>query len=95
MMRELKIVGAVLVAWFVIYAWVMRFVGFGRKGHRNFFSHFPFVSTAIRIVWLLFIPAVSVWYFNVAVHPLVFTGLVGAFFGLSLADTLHFVGDVV
>lgn len=102
MMRELKIIGALIFAWFSIYAYVMRFVGVGRKGHRNFFSHFPVISTTIRIAWLLLFPLISIpiyliWkngYSEYLLLPQVVFSVLGVICGLSLADTVHYMLDV-
>lgn len=103
MMKELKIVGALLFAWFSVYAYLMRFAGLGKKGHRNFFSHFPGVSTVIRLAWLLLFPLVSIpIYFSIQrgfgeyfVLPVTITCAVGVVAGLSIADTLHYVLDIL
>jgi len=93
-MRELKIFGAFFAAYFLVYAYLMRFVGIGRKGHRNFFSHFPIVSTAIRLAWVLAIPAAVIWWYRIEPQTWWWITLVGIFSGLTLADTMHWFADV-
>lgn len=94
MMADFKIVGALITGWFVPYAYLMRFVGTDkRKGHRNFFSHFPGVSTIIRLAWLLWPTYLGVWYQYGVTIPLDKTIIV--FAGLTLADTLHYGADVL
>jgi len=96
LMRELKIFGLFIVVVYFPYAYAMRFVGFGRKGHRNFFSHFPLVSTIIRVAWLLAIPLLCLWYFKVPVpYERLMYPLVAAVAGLTLSDTLHFAADMM
>lgn len=94
LMRDFKIFGVVIVMWFMPYAYIMRFVGLGRKGHRNFFSHFPLIGSLIRLFWLVS-PAAAAWiYFDLPLYPEMGYALVGVYLGLSLADGLHFIGDL-
>lgn len=94
LMRELKIIGVVITMWFLPYAYVMRFVGLGRKGHRNFFSHFPGVSTAIRLIWLL-VPIYTPVIYFAGYQPgwLDANLLSGVWLGLTIADTIHYFAD--
>lgn len=87
------IIGYPVYLWWQVYAYtVARMFG----GHRAFLNHFPFISTAVRLVWV-FLPAIG--YFTIAGFPefslSVLLALSGIYVGLSLADTLHFVLDVV
>lgn len=94
LMRDFKIFGVIIVMWFMPYAYLMRFVGLGRKGHRNFFSHFPFVGSAIRLFWLVS-PIAAAWiYFNFPIYPEMGYALAGILLGLSLADGIHLIGDL-
>lgn len=94
MMEELGPVGVVGVMLFFPYAYMMRFLGIGRRGHRNFFSHFPYISTTIRILWLLLIPGLLLWKF----YPIIFlwapTIVGGLVAGLGFADFLHWLADI-
>jgi uncharacterized metal-binding protein len=85
MVNEIPILGTLLVGYSSIYGAVFR------RHHRSFITHFPVVSTAIRAVyffwWLYF--AINVLYD----YQLLF--LVGVFIGLSIADTIHYVLDMV
>jgi hypothetical protein len=94
MMKHFKLFGAMMVAYWLPYAYVMRFVGLGRKGHRNFFSHFPGISTAIRLGWILVIPIGLTIYYNFTPPYHAILGLVGVWAGLTFADTLHYIMDV-
>jgi len=94
MMGELKIFGAITTAWFLPYAYIMRFVAIGRKGHRNFFSHFPGVGTVIRLVWMFWAIALVFWWYRWDyTYPLHI--LLGIFVGLTLADGVHYIADVL
>lgn len=96
MMRELKIFGVALVMWFVPYAYFMRFVGIGRKGHRNFFSHFPGVSTIIRVAWMLWLPLLILWwYYPIERSVLLRDGLAALIVGLTFADLIHYLADAL
>jgi hypothetical protein len=52
--------------------------------HRSFFSHFPIISTLIRVTWAIF-PLVLLWY--LPVHTILWL------IGLILADTVHYLLD--
>jgi uncharacterized metal-binding protein len=93
MMRELKIIGVFLVMYFFLYAYLMRFVGIGRKGHRNFFSHFPGISTAIRLGWVVIPVAILLTHFGVHIPTISYTIVLGIFAGLTIADGLHYLAD--
>lgn len=95
MMDDFKIFGAFMVAYWFPYAYLMRFVGLGRKGHRNFFSHFPVVGSSIRFVYLLFPFVIIFYYFSIPINPWFIPTLLGALIGLSIADTLHWAADTL
>jgi uncharacterized metal-binding protein len=94
LMEDFKIVGVVVVMIYFPYAYLMRFVGLGKHGHRNFFSHFPFVSTAIRLLWLLILPLVLLyWLAGYTLGFYALQTLLGVFLGLGIADSYHAVAD--
>lgn len=94
LLRRYGILGLLVVMWFMPYAYVMRFVGFGRKGHRNFFSHFPGVGTLIRHRWL-FLPAdvVLLWSGSADLQTVYLAIMVGLLLGGTIADTIHYIAD--
>jgi uncharacterized metal-binding protein len=94
MMRELKVFGVLLTMLYLPYAYLMRFVGIGRRGHRNFFSHFPVIGTAIRLAWLLMIPGLIAWHYGFQPTQDLIHGLFGVLIGLSIADWLHWAADM-
>jgi hypothetical protein len=94
LMEDFGIFGSIIVGYFVIYAYLMRFVGIGKKGHRNFYSHFPGVSTIIRLIWLLAPPTLVSWWF-MDIPTELWVLYAGLFCGLLLADCIHFILDYV
>lgn len=91
MMREWKIFGVFLFMYFAPYAYIMRIFG----GHRSFLTHFPVISTGIRLAYLLALPAIFIFTNNIQVPVYVLFILVGVWAGLSYADFLHWVHDVL
>lgn len=83
MMNELKITGYLLYGISSIYGAIFR------RFHRKWMTHFPGISTAIRMAFIL-LPIGLLWngVFN---FPVV---LIGIWFGLSIADGLHYVADM-
>ena len=88
------IFGAVFVGWSTAYAVIMRAFG----GHRSDFSHWPVLSTAIRLMWfspfiigpLLLIQRVVAGGVNAITSIELLFGL---FCGLCVADSLHYFAD--
>lgn len=95
MMDDFKIFGAFMVAYWFPYAYLMRFIGIGRKGHRNFFSHFPVVSTIIRFLYLAIPVILAFYYFDLPVRPEYALIVTGVLVGMSIADTLHWAADML
>lgn len=97
MMNELKLLGAMLVGWFVPYSYIMRFVGIGRKGHRNFFSHTPFIGTVIRLAWLMMFPPIGypLFYFRPEITFGVVMFMFGVLWGMTMADAIHWMADII
>lgn len=93
-MRSLKILGVFFTMWFFPYAYIMRFVGIGRKGHRNFFSHFPGVSTLIRLLWLYALPVFLWWWYVSDIPTLAWVSFAYYWLGLTLADAIHYILDI-
>ncbi|MEI7556799.1 metal-binding protein [Candidatus Chlorohelix sp.] len=73
--------------------------------HRSFFSHFPIISTVLRIVYLLWLPILLTYFLGSAiqssVRETVFDWVPGAFpyliflvAGMMCSDTLHFFLDI-
>jgi uncharacterized metal-binding protein len=67
-------------------------------GHRSWVSHFPIVSTFIRLFYLLLLPGIVLYLLTGNVEPIArgvyspdFWWFVG---GLGLSDTVHFLMDI-
>jgi len=59
--------------------------------HRSTLSHFPIFSTAFRVLYLSPIPLAFVLYHNIT--PTL--NWLYAFIGLCVADTIHYIADVL
>lgn len=82
--NELSIVGKIIVGYSTIYGAVFR------RYHRSFLTHFPGISTSIRLLyffWWLYFVIGTLYDWQILVG-------VGAFFGLSFADSIHFTLDM-
>lgn len=86
--NKFSILGIFIITWFTPYGYIMR--------HRSFWSHFPFVGTAIRLVWLLMFPpfALILWNTTEYLVPTYYPLLIGLFIGLSFGDLLHYLADI-
>lgn len=83
MMNELKITGYVLYGISSIYGAIFR------RFHRKWITHLPGLSTAIRMAFIL-LPIGLLWK-GVFTFPVL---LIGIWFGLSIADGLHYAADM-
>jgi uncharacterized metal-binding protein len=96
LMKDFKIIGSIMVACWLPYAYSMRFISLGKtgkKGHRSFFSHSPVIGTIIRLVYM-FLPLLiytAIWG-NLYYEEIV--GFLGLWIGLSFGDTIHLLLDV-
>ncbi len=88
-MRELPIIGNFLFGISSTYA------SFFRRTHRKIISHAPFISTAIRLVFVFIVPFIFLdsWGINLIGDGWVWFW-VGFYFGLSQADSLHYFLDL-
>ena len=87
LMRDFGFVGALLVGWFTPYGLVFK--------HRSMTTHAPFYSTLIRMLWLCTFPpfAIAIYLIYRYVYAQVWVLLLFVWFGLSLADSVHFMAD--
>jgi hypothetical protein len=90
MVNELPIIGHFL------YGVSSAYGSMFRKRHRSFITHFPFVSTFIRIVFVGLVPFLI--FDNLSIN-LIGNGWymfwIGFWVGLSQADGIHYVLDMV
>lgn len=66
MMHEIPMLGMLFVASWFPYAYLARLVG----GHRSFWTHFPVVSTAIRIIYMAVVSFIMLFTLYSVVHVL-------------------------
>lgn len=81
--RKLWVFGWILVAYLTLYAAIFR------KLHRSFWTHFPFVSTAIRWIYLFW----WLWFLPIVWHDWQLVFLFCTYLGLSLSDLGHWISD--
>lgn len=88
MMRTFKILGAFISGWFIPYGYLFK--------HRSFLSHFPGISTGIRLMWLAVFPLfifLAYTLIQLGLGMILFPLSFGIWLGLSLADTIHALAD--
>lgn len=94
MMRTLKFIGVLWVMFWMPYAYVLP--------HRSVWSHFPYLSTAIRLAYLfapfmvlaIYIDPLGAFIYRLWQYPAFLWGLLGLWNGLSWADTIHYYLDM-
>jgi len=83
-----------ILLWWWLYAVLAKAAG----GHRSFLTHAPFISTAIRFVWIL-APFIIIAYlsglFTTKFSDLSLALLAGIYLGLGVADTVHTLADLI
>lgn len=66
-----------------------------RKHHRSFWTHFPVISTVVRLVFVFFVPFIIADSYGI---NLIGGGWIwfwaGILFGLSIADSIHYFLDI-
>jgi uncharacterized metal-binding protein len=89
MVKELPIIGYVWFAQSSVYGAIFRSM------HRSFITHFPGISTIIRLIFMFFWIGI-LYYFHWIVYA-EWQGylFLGVFIGLSYADTLHYLADIL
>lgn len=85
MMNIFPIVGNIMVGYWTIYG------AFFRRHHRSFWTHGPFVSTAIRYLFAFWWVAFLDNWWNVFLTLF----FVGMYFGTVYADVLHWAADTI
>lgn len=92
---EGRLVNELPVLGHLIYGMSSAYGATFRRYHRRWITHFPGVSTAIRLVWVFFIPFVLLDGFGIN-----FIGggwqmfWLGLWFGMSCADSIHWYLDL-
>jgi hypothetical protein len=87
--RELKVIG------WLIYGVSSMYGAIFMDNHRSFLTHFPLVSTLLRLIFLFWwIPVL--WFFNkITIEFWEVQFAVGFLLGLSQADTYHYFADMI
>lgn len=88
LVNEVKIFGHILYGISSIYGSIFR------HKHRSFLTHFPFISTTIRLCFLFFWLPILFYFFNWNVQWWQLYFSLGFFLGLSQADLQHFLADM-
>ena len=86
LVNEIPIFGAFLYGHWATYGALFR------KHHRSFWTHYPGVSTIIRLIYQ-FYPLFIIFWLKDWNPPFIYQIFLGMFFGLTLADLLHFWED--
>ena len=86
MIKKFKVLGWVYVGYWWVYAKIFP--------HRSFLSHFPGVSTAIRLVYAFWWFFVLLVYFDLWSNT-VLLYIIWVWIGLTVADGLHWFLDQV
>lgn len=84
-MRELKLIGVLLVAYWMPYGYIFP--------HRHPLTHWPGISTVIRMVYLFFPMWVILGKFGILFEGNNILLFLGIFIGLAIADIVHFILD--
>lgn len=88
MVSELPIVGHFLFGVLSTYGSIMR------KRHRSFLTHFPFISTFIRYIFIFWWIWYEIYRSNLDWAWLIFI-FIGAFIGNSVSDGIHWFLDTI
>lgn len=84
MLRRFGCLGALWVMYWFPYSWVMP--------HRSVASHFPGISTAVRMLYL-FWPILMLLAYTQSFDEVAALVTFGVFVGLSLSDAIHWALD--
>lgn len=86
-MRRLGILGVLWVMLWMPYAYLIP--------HRHWLSHAPFISGALRLVYLLAPPLALAVYLGAEWQPWMVDVIFGVWVGLSVSDSIHAGLDVL
>lgn len=88
MMNELPIIGNFLIGISTIYG------AHWKRKHRSFQTHFPFVSTAVRYLYVFWWVWLQIFQSNQDWSWLIFI-FIGAYIGTSMSDAIHWFLDFI
>jgi len=89
MMRQLPIIGIVLYGISSAYGAIFR------HKHRSFITHFPYISTAIRLIFIFWWLTVLYHYGIISYQEWHLHLAIGIFIGLGFSDALHYAADML
>jgi uncharacterized metal-binding protein len=82
---------------FIAWLWALLWLPYARiMPHRSHLSHLPLIGTTIRLVYLAVLPSLLYWFAGIGIARPEFPLLAWwGFGGLVLADTLHYLLDII
>lgn len=86
--KELKLFGYIVFMISSLYGAIFR------RKHRSFITHFPVISTAVRMCFLFFWIPILIHYGYMDLSPTLLKFFLGFLMGLSQADAQHFLADM-
>jgi uncharacterized metal-binding protein len=63
--------------------------------HRDIWSHFPILSTIIRIIYLFSVPLFVLWWYFPIENWIHWDWIIYGILGLMASDTIHFLADMI
>ena len=90
---ESRAVNELWILGYLIYGISSSYGAMFRRKHRSFLSHFPIISTFIRLVFLFWWLPILYWNGSIEYSFLHIQFYVGFLLGLSQADTYHYFAD--
>lgn len=90
---ESRAVNELWLLGYIIYGVSSSYGAMFRRKHRSFLSHFPIISTFIRLIFLFWWLPILYWNGSIIFHGWQLEFYTGILLGLSQADTYHFFAD--
>jgi uncharacterized metal-binding protein len=88
LVNELKFVGAILFGFLSVYGAIFR------RYHRSIITHFPFLSTAIRLAFVFWWIPLLYYFKLITYRSWQLDFLIWFWVGLSQADATHYIADL-
>lgn len=89
MFREMRFLGALFASYWLPYGYLCR------RHHRSAWTHFPLLSTALRLVWLFPIIYIAGRFLGIPYNHDSRIVIGGVWLGLSMADAIHYAADMM
>lgn len=90
---ESRMIGKFPILGNILFGISSMYGSFFYKHHRSFWTHFPFVSTAIRYLFLLWWVFYQIYQSRMDLYWAIFL-FMGMFVGTSLSDAIHWGADI-